>query len=296
MQKVRSALVGPLMLSVVVSGTALAQSAPPAADRANAAASPHTEQEVDPSLPQGMTLDQVLTRAAAPPPKNFPDAIMDDRLLAFLLWDRLEYRAFGKGDPGLLGWEANAWVGKDFNRLVLKPEGQATFEKTRSFETDTDVLYGRLIAPFWSVQAGGQYANKWSKDERYTDRWSGAIALQGLAPGKFEVDVTAYVSQKGDVTSKLELEYDWRITQRLVAQPRTEFTVALQDVPDRNMGAGLANVVGGLRFRYEFKREFAPYFGVRYQARVFQSADRARAAGEEPARFFIVAGLRFALL
>jgi len=286
MQKVEALLVGSLMLSlVVVSGTA-----------PNAEASPHTEQEVDPSLPQGMTINQVLARAAAPPPENFPDAIMDDRLLAFLLWDKLEYRVDGKGGPGMLGWEANAWVGKDFNRLVIKPEGHATFEKTRSFETDTDVLYGRLIAPFWSAQIGGQYANKWAEGDGYKDRWSGAIALQGLAPGKFEVDLTAYVSQKGDFSSKLELEYDWRITQRLVMQPRTEFTVALRDVPDRNMGAGLTAVVGGLRFRYEFKREFAPYFGVRYQASVFESADRARAAGKEPAHFFIVAGLRFAVL
>lgn len=266
------------------------------ADETDATASAHTEQEADPSLPDGMTLDQVLARAAAPPPDSFPDAINDDRLLAFLLVDQLEYRVDGKADPDVLAWEANAWIGGDFNRLVLKPEGEATFEKKRSLETDTDVLYGRLFAPFWSVQIGGQYANQWDESKGYRDRWSGAIALQGLAPGKFEVDLSAYVSDKGHFTSKLELEYDWRITQRLVVQPRTELTVAFQDIPDRNMGAGLATVVGGLRVRYEFKREFAPYVGIRYQASVFESADRARAAGEEPARFFVLAGLRLAFL
>jgi len=59
---------------------------------------------------------------------------------------------------------------------------------------------------------------------------------------------------------------------------------------------GSQSIEGGLRLRYEFKREFAPYLGVRYQAKVFESADRARAAGEEPARFFIVAGVRVTFL
>jgi copper resistance protein B len=261
---------------------------------ASAAASPRTEEELEPSLPEGMTLDQVLARAAHPPPENFPDAINDDRLLAFLLVDQLEYRVAATGTPSVLGWRAHAWLGGDLNRLVLKPEGQATFEKTRGFEAETDLRYGRLLTPFWSAQIGGQYANKWAEGDGYTDRWSGAIAMQGLAPGKFDVDLTAYVSEKGDFTSKLELEYDWRITQRLVAQPRTELTVAFQDVPDRNMSAGLTDVVGALRIRYELKREFAPYLGVRYRTSVFDSVDRARAAGKEPARFFFVAGVRVA--
>lgn len=289
MHKVRARPLGSLLLSVFFTiSTALAQNTP-------GTASLHTEQESAPSLPEGMDLDQVLARAGAPPPEKFPDAIFDDRVLAFLLWDQLEYRVDGKQDPDVLGWRANAWVGGDFNRLVLKPEGQASFE-TDSLETETDLLYARLIAPFWSAQIGVQYANDWSDGFAYRDRWSGAIALQGLAPGKFEVDLTAYVSQKGHFTGKLELEYDWRITQRLVAQPRTELTVAFQDIPDRNMGAGLTDVIAGLRLRYEFKRELAPYLGVQYQTKVFGSADRTRAAGQEPSRFFVVAGVRIALL
>ena len=153
------------------------------ADETDATASAHTEQEADPSLPDGMTLDQVLARAAAPPPDSFPDAINDDRLLAFLLVDQLEYRVDGKADPDVLAWEANAWIGGDFNRLVLKPEGEATFEKKRSLETDTDVLYGRLFAPFWSVQIGGQYANQWDESKGYRDRWSVPSPCKVWRPG-----------------------------------------------------------------------------------------------------------------
>lgn len=249
-----------------------------------------------PALPEGMTLDEVLDLAARPPPEHFPDAIHDDRILAFFLADQLEYRFDGKEEPDVLGWEANFWVGGDFNRLWLKPEGEASFHSPGSVETETDVLYSRLIFPFWSAQVGFQYANEWSAGEPYEDRWSGAVAFQGLAPGKFEVDASAYISEKADVTAVLELEYDWRITQRLVAQPRTELSFAFQDVAERNLGAGLTDVVAGLRVRYEFLREFAPYLGIRYEGRVFESAARTRSGGEPVWRFFGVAGLRFALL
>jgi hypothetical protein len=33
----------------------------------------------------------------------------------------------------------------------------------------------------------GTYANEWTEDA-YEDIWAGAVALQGLAPGMFEVD------------------------------------------------------------------------------------------------------------
>ena len=217
-------------------------------------------------------------------------------MLFFFLWDQLEYRIDGKDAPDQLGWEANVWFGGDFNRLVIKPEGEAVLEDGRSVESETDVMYSRLVAPFWSLQAGAQYANEWQQGADYSDSWSAALAIQGLAPGKFEVDATGYVSEDGDFTSQLELEYDWRITQRFVAQPRAELTVAFQDIAERNVGAGLSEVVTGLRFRYEFMRELAPYLGVRYAARVFESADRSRSAGIDPTRFFVVGGLRAAFL
>lgn len=250
----------------------------------------------DLELPEGMTLDEVLDRAAEQPPEHFPQAINDDRLLAFFLADQFEYRVDGTSVPDVLGWEANAWIGGDFNRLWLKPEGEATFHSPGSIESETDVLYSRLVLPFWSAQMGIQYANEWKSGEDYDDRWSGVLAFQGLAPGKFEVDASVYLSENLDVTAQLELEYDWRVTQRFVVQPRTELTFAFQDVPERNLGAGLTDIIAGLRFRYEIKREFAPYLGIRYEGKVFESADRTRDAGEPVWRFFGLAGMRFAFL
>ena len=57
------------------------------------------------------------------------------------------------------------------------------------------------------------------------------IALQGLAPYKFELDNSLYISEDGDVTLSIEAEYDLRITQRLVLQTRNELGFAFQDIP-----------------------------------------------------------------
>ena len=57
------------------------------------------------------------------------------------------------------------------------------------------------------------------------------IGIQGLAPYWFEIDAAAFLSSSGDVTGRIEAEYDLRITQRLIPQPQVELEWALQDVP-----------------------------------------------------------------
>jgi copper resistance protein B len=54
----------------------------------------------------------------------------------------------------------------------------------------------------------------------------------------------------------------------------------------------LSDVELGLRLRYEFRREFAPYVGVSWLQRFGDSADLADAAGEETDEISFVAGFR----
>ncbi len=254
---------------------------------------PRTPQ-IDPAIPAGMTLDEVFEYAESPPPGNFPDPVPDDKLYAFTLFDQLEYRAATDNETAdRLGWEAQGWIGGDFNKFWWKNEGEAAFEGPDEGETETDLLYSRLITPFWYAQVGVQYANEWNQDD-YEDRWSGVIALQGLAPYKFEFDNSLYISEDGDVTFVTEAEYDLRITQRLVLQPRGEVEFVFQDVAERRLGAGFTDVTLGLRLRYEIKREFAPYIGVRYQSLVGETDNIAEADGEDTEQLFFLAGLRFA--
>lgn len=48
----------------------------------------------------------------------------------------------------------------------------------------------------------------------------------------------------------------------------------------------------GLRLRYEIAREFAPYLGVGYEAKIGQTADIAKAAGEDPDGLAMLLGVR----
>ena len=125
------------------------------------------------------------------------------------------------------------------------------------------------------------------------NRTYGVLGIQGLAPYQFEIDAAAFLSDKGDLTARIEGEVDQRITQRLILQPRAEFNLSAQNVPELGIGSGLDTVELGLRLRYEFAREFAPYIGVEQEWKVGRSADYARANGEDPSVTNYVVGIRF---
>lgn len=245
-----------------------------------------------PPLPEGMTLDDVFGVAESPPPADFPDPVMDNSLYGFILFDQLEFRAREEGKDQL-GWDAQAWLGYDYNRLWLKSEGEAVFDGLDSGESENDLLYSRLIGPFWYAQAGVQYANEWESGA-YDERYSAVLALQGLAPGMFEIDASLYLSDDADLTASVEAEYDLRLTQRLVLQPRIELGFAAQDIPERQLGAGLTGVDLDLRLRYEITRKFAPYVGVGYSVLTGETADIAAATGADREQVFLTVGVRLA--
>jgi copper resistance protein B len=250
--------------------------------------------EFEPAIPEGMTLEEVFNVAGSPPPSNFPEPLPDDKLYAFTLFEQLEYRVATDDETAdHFGWEAQGWIGGDFNKFWWKNEGEAVFDGQDEGEMETDLLYSRLITPFWDFQVGVQYANEWRKDD-YEDRWSGVIAMQGLAPYMFELDNSLYISEDGDITFEIEAEYDLRITQRLVLQPRAEMGIAFQDIHERSLGAGMTDVTLDLRLRYEIKRECVPYFGVRSRFLVGKTGNIAEATGEDPEQLFFMAGVRFA--
>lgn len=255
-------------------------------------ASPPPPEETPP-LPEGMTLDEVLRRAGNPPPPDYPDPVPDDAHYLFTFFEQLELRLPDDDSPDRLGWEAQGWYGGNLHKFWWKTEGETVTEGPSFGETETDLLYSRLVTPFWSLQAGVQIAVEWEGGES-EDLWSGVIALQGLAPYKFELDNSLYLSEDGDLTLEIEAEYDLRVTQRWVLQPRAELGFAAQDVPERSLGSGMTGVALDLRSRYEFKRELAPYLGVRYRFLVGETEDLAEAAGEESEALELLAGVRFA--
>jgi copper resistance protein B len=58
------------------------------------------------------------------------------------------------------------------------------------------------------------------------------------------------------------------------------------------LGSGLSNIELGLRLRYEFRRQFAPYIGVTWDRRFGGTAGQASARGEAREATQVVGGLR----
>ncbi len=82
------------------------------------------------------------------------------------------------------------------------------------------------------------------------------------------------------------------LTQRLILQPRVEANLYGKNDPEVGIGSGLSNGTVGLRLRYEFSRQFAPYIGVeRYQA-FGNTADMIRTSGGKAGETRFVAGVR----
>ena len=202
-----------------------------------------------------------------------------------ILIERLEARiATDGGEDGYL-WDAQGWYGGDINRFVLKTEGEGEFGgKLEDAEIQT--LYSRAIGPFFDLQAGVRF------DPEPDSRTHLVVGVQGLAPYMFHVNGALFLSDRGDLTARIEAEYDQKITQRLILQPRIEAEFSAQDFPERAIGAGITKVEPGLRLRYEIVPEFAPYVGIEYEAKLGETADIARANGEDPDRLKAVIGLR----
>lgn len=223
-------------------------------------------------------------------PKDWPSPIVEHSR-GSLLVERLEYANPDKGEDVLVG-SFRAWYGGDVNRVYLKSEVENVQGDGEDAEFESlDLLYSRLIAPFWELQGGIGYQGGIATDD-HDERYFGVINLQGLAPYRFETNLGLRVSDVGNISASLESEYDLRITQRTYLQPRVEIAVAGDDVPQFGIGEGLNSVRAGLRLRYEITRKFSPYLGFYWEKAYGETADLARTAGEGSEDTGIVAGLR----
>lgn len=200
--------------------------------------------------------------------------------------DRLEYQSGGGSESYV--WEANGWVGGDLNKLWIKTEGEGEFGESLD-DAEVQALYSRAIGPWFDLQTGVRYDYRPSAP----DTAHLALGVQGLAPYYFEVDGALFLSDQGDLIARAEAEYDLRITQRLIAQPRVEMNLSAQDIPELGVGSGFTGVDAGLRLRYEIAREFAPYIGVEYQTDLGRTRELVRQAGDDPDRTAFVAGVKF---
>ncbi|MEM1262267.1 MAG: copper resistance protein B [Pseudomonadota bacterium] len=185
-----------------------------------------------------------------------------------------------------LGWEAQGWIGGDEHKLWLKTEGELDDETTLA-SAEWQALYSRAVHSFWDVQAGLRV-----DPEPGPTRYFATLGVQGLAPYWFEVDAALFVNDRGDVSARAEVEYEFLLTQRLILQPKVEVDAAVDDDVATGVYSGINHVEAGLRLRYEWRREIAPYIGILYESAVGDARRALRAAGENPSETVFVVGLR----
>ncbi|MGA0607179.1 copper resistance protein B [Phenylobacterium sp. VNQ135] len=194
-----------------------------------------------------------------------------------------EIRPSDDGDA--YAWEGEASYGGDINRFVLKTEGEGGSGELEAAEVQA--LYGRAIGPYFNLQAGVRHDFEPGPQRTYA-----TLGVEGVAPYWFEVEGALFLSDKGDLSARLEGSYDLRLTQKLILEPRAEANLAASADAPRNLGGGLQDIEVGLRLRYALRQEFAPYIGVHHERKFGETADYARAHGENVRDTRLVIGVR----
>ncbi len=189
----------------------------------------------------------------------------DSGRYALTMADRLEYQF----DPEIVVWDLQGYYGDDYHKFWWKTEGE--LDDGGIDEAWVDLLYSRAWTAFFDLQAGIRL-------DRVNDTTHGsvAVALLGLAPYRFESDMTLLFDEYGGVRLQAEFERDILVSQRLIVQPRAEALLASRDTPELAVSRGFNSLQLELRLRYEFHRKFAPYLGIAWTRRF---GDAATAAG-----------------
>jgi copper resistance protein B len=220
-------------------------------------------------------------------PQSTAAQTMEHMKYLFVMVNELEQARGFDERPVLLG--AEAWYGGDFNRLWLKVGAHASTLE-REGDVQAQLLFSRLVSPWWDLQAGIRVDHAWGAGG--LTRPHLAIALQGLAPYWFDVESSVFVDVDGNVSASLGAAYHLLLSQSLILEPEVEVGIAAQDVPEWGIAAGVHELEVGTRLRYEIRREFAPYVGWVWHRAFGGTADLMRAAGSLYSEGSFVFGVR----
>ena len=235
---------------------------------------------------------------SAPPDARDPDAYAegfvytgmpgmeeaDQLVFGKLLADELEFLSGNEGEG--FNWSIEGNYGDDKNKVWLRTQGQKIPGQPIDPTTDGEVLWWHPYTAFWGTQLGlrqdfGPGAHRYL-----------AAGIKGLAPYWFDVEATGYVGEDGRLSARFKASYDLRFTNRLILAPNIEANVYSRSEDQRGLDAGLGNLEGGLRLRYEVHRKFAPYVGYVWERSFAGTADLRRAEDEPVSERRFVAGLR----
>ncbi|HUH37602.1 MAG TPA: copper resistance protein B [Spongiibacteraceae bacterium] len=212
-----------------------------------------------------------------------PLTLLDERKFWSVLANRLEYNDAIDATV----FNVQGWYGTTYDRAVVKGEGEVA--QGRLQESELQLLWNHAISAYFDTQLGLRFDQYDTGQDR---QWL-AAGIQGMAPYWFELDITAYLGDRGRSALSMEAEYELLLTQRLILQSRAELNLYGRDDVSNGLGSGLSDLSLGLRLRYEFSRQFAPYIGIEWTDSFGDTADYRQAAGRDISDTQLVAGLRF---
>lgn len=218
-----------------------------------------------------------------------PLHLADEHYLGGVRINRLE-RIAADEDENATALDAQAWFGRDYQGLLVKAEGHRLNET--EYDLNTQLLYSHAVASYWDVHSGLRY-DTYTDNGTHRNRTWLALGIQGLAPYWFELDATVYVGEEERVAFSLETDYELLLTQRLILQANTQIYLYSKRDAQTGFGSGLSDAVAGLRLRYEFSRQFAPYVGIEWSGTFGETADFIEAKGMSTRETQYLLGVRF---
>lgn len=202
-----------------------------------------------------------------------------------------EYRR-GQNRQELMVWDGDAFVGNDDIKIRWLSEGKYDLRADTVEEMENRLVAQWPISEFFDIKVGGRL--DYYGDGK--DRWFAVVGGTGLAPQWFEIDADLLLSESGDLSARLDTEYELLLTNYLVLIASAKSTFAFAADTKIGSGAGINNVEAGLRLSYDLiERNVSPYIGVVYENLFADTANFARAASEEKESWLFVAGLKLML-
>ncbi|MBY0384252.1 copper resistance protein B [bacterium] len=229
-----------------------------------------------------------LERSNLDPRINWPKPVDDEEIFSLTLFELFEYNP---ADNGSLTWDLLSWYGGDVNRLWIKTEGDYGLSSPVSGAADFQLLYGKLITPFFNAQVGARYEQAW-QGSRQASRISAVLGLQGIMLYFFELETAVFIGEAGHLAGRLTASKDFLFTQRTVAQVRFESNADARHLDEFESVFGINNFSIGARMRYEIRREFAPYVGIEWTSLFGETADYRKRVGGDTSSWNAVAGVR----
>ena len=225
-----------------------------------------------------------------PDRRDWPDPVSDRGVYRYSLLDVTEFQG-ARDAPNAFRWDVFGWRGGDVHRFWWKSEGRVATANSEGSEFEAQALYGKLISPYFDLQAGVRVDQRLREGSDPT-RVYAVIGLQGLSPYRFDIEPSLFVSHKGQVSARLTASLDLLLSQRLILQPQLETNVAVQDDEEIGVGAGWNDAELGVRVRYEIRRQLAPYIGVTWKESIGATHRLMTREGGDPSHLAFVAGVR----